>query len=98
MNKHNNLTSIFQDSKDRSGRLQSLEDTELYSVGAKESSKIKFHRNPLKTVSHAARTIRKSPKSQKKDSKLKGRVALMKVSIAENKDFFALLLFSGLMP
>ena len=49
--------------------------------GVKESSKLKFHRNPLKTVSNAARTIRKSPKNQKKNSKSKGRVALMKVRI-----------------
>ena len=75
------LDSTFQDSKGRSGRLQSLEDTDLYSVGAKEPSKLKFHRNPLKTVSNAARTIRKSPKNPKKNSKSKGRVALMKVKI-----------------
>ena len=73
----------FQDSKDRSAdHHQCLEDKDLYSaenVGAKESSKLKFHRNPLKTVSNAARTIRKSPKNHKKNSKTKGRVALMKV-------------------
>ena len=62
------------------------EDTELYSVGAKESSKLKFHRNPLKTVSNAAKTIRKSPKSHKKNSKIEGRVALMKVKSNYSRD------------
>ena len=51
----------------------------MFSVGAKEPSKLKFHLNPLKTVSNAARAIRKSPKAHKKNSKTKGRVALMKV-------------------
>ena len=41
--------------------------------------KVKFHRNPLKTVTNAAKAIRKSPKAQKKNSKGKGKVALMKV-------------------
>ena len=47
----------------------------------KDPLRLKFHRNPLKTVTNAARAIRKSPKAQKKNSKGKGKVALMKVRL-----------------
>ena len=57
----------------------SVADLPLHLQNSKES-KLKFHRNALKTVTSAAKVIRRSPKIQKKNSKNKGRVALMKVS------------------
>ena len=42
----------------------------------------------MKTVTNAARAIRKSPKAQKKSSKGKGKVALMKVDKTYESFFF----------
>ena len=72
---------VTQESKDRTSPQQAAEEALTAGESNKETQKLKFHRNPLKTVTSAARAIRKSPKAQKKSSRGKGRVALMKVYI-----------------
>jgi hypothetical protein len=66
-------------SKDgKANRTESFLDREEIT---KAFQKKKFHKNPLRTVTHAAKSFgtKMSPKVQRKNKKAKGRVALMKV-------------------